>query len=212
MSQYKEYGYQSSGSGCAHLYIFPVIKAMLLRNRSESVLDVGCGNGSVVMRLIESGLDCYGIDASEEGIAIARKIEPQRFFRHDVSQHQLPAGLNGKVFDTLISIEVIEHLYDPRDFLQFCKQILIERNGGGNLILTTPYHGYIKNVAIAISGQYDKHHTVLWDGGHIKFWSRNTLTALLKEAGFTVNEFVGVGRIPYLWKSMIIRASVQAHS
>jgi len=43
-------------------------------------------------------------------------------------------------------------------------------------------------------------------GGHIKFWSRATLTALLAEEGFTVAHFEGAGRLPYLWKSMVVVA------
>jgi len=43
-------------------------------------------------------------------------------------------------------------------------------------------------------------------GGHIKFWSRKTITQLLSENGFEVTEFSGVGRFPYLWKSMVIVA------
>jgi len=31
----------------------------------------------------------------------------------------------------------------------------------------------------------DRHFTVLWDHGHIKFWSRKTLTQALQETGFT---------------------------
>ena len=40
-------------------------------------------------------------------------------------------------------MEVIEHLYSPRTFAAFVRSIL-EANGGGRFILTTPYHGYLK--------------------------------------------------------------------
>ena len=53
----------------------------------------------------------------------------------------------------------------------------------------------------------DHHYTALWDGGHIKFWSRETLTKLLEEFGFRVTDFRGAGRLPYLWKSMLVRAN-----
>jgi hypothetical protein len=76
------------------------------------------------------------------------------------------------------------------------------------VIISTPYHGYLKNIVLSITGAMDKHFTVLWDGGHIKFWSRKTLTSLLEEQGFHVDKFIGCGRVPYLWKSMIIQASI----
>jgi 2-polyprenyl-6-hydroxyphenyl methylase/3-demethylubiquinone-9 3-methyltransferase len=52
----------------------------------------------------------------------------------------------------------------------------------------------------------DRHFTVLWDHGHIKFWSRKTLTQALQETGFTDIEFAGSGRIPYVWNSMVLKA------
>ena len=56
--------------------------------------------------------------------------------------------------------------------------------------------------------KWDDHHTVLWDDGHIKFWSKKTLTKLLEEFGFTVTNFKGAGRLPYLWKSMVIKVEL----
>jgi 2-polyprenyl-6-hydroxyphenyl methylase/3-demethylubiquinone-9 3-methyltransferase len=69
--------------------------------------------------------------------------------------------------------------------------------------VSTPYHGYLKNLALALSGKLDKHFTALWDGGHIKFFSIATLGQLLREAGFKDLRFVRVGRIPPLAKSML---------
>jgi hypothetical protein len=40
----------------------------------------------------------------------------------------------------------------------------------GHLVLTTPYHGYLKNLLIAALGKSDSHFDPLLDGGHIKFW------------------------------------------
>jgi 2-polyprenyl-3-methyl-5-hydroxy-6-metoxy-1,4-benzoquinol methylase len=149
----------------------------------------------------------YGTDASPSGIEIAKKKNPQRFFLQDLEKDDLPEELQNIGFDTIISTEVIEHLYSPRDYLDFCKKILL-KHGGGDLIVSTPYHGYFKNVVMAVSGKMDKHFTVLWDGGHIKFWSRKTLTQVLEEKGFKDIKFTGCGRFPFLWKSMIVTSSI----
>lgn len=77
---------------------------------------------------------------------------------------------------------------------------------GGLFIITTPYHGYFKNLVMAVTGKMDNHFTVLWDGGHIKFWSYKTLSTLLQENGFRVDHFYGAGRFPWLWKSMVLAA------
>jgi 2-polyprenyl-6-hydroxyphenyl methylase/3-demethylubiquinone-9 3-methyltransferase len=74
----------------------------------------------------------------------------------------------------------------------------------GFLLVSTPYHGYAKNLALSVVDGWDKHHTVDWDGGHIKFFSVRTLRTLAVEEGFEPSFFRGVGRWPYLWKSMIL--------
>jgi hypothetical protein len=73
----------------------------------------------------------------------------------------------------------------------------------GYLILTTPYHGYIKNVVLSILNKWDAHHGVQWDGGHIKFFSVKTLGQLAEQNGFSIQKFLFLGRVPWLWKSMI---------
>ncbi len=70
-------------------------------------------------------------------------------------------------------------------------------------ILSTPYHGYWKNLALALTGKMDAHFTALWDGGHIKFFSLPTLETVLREAGAQKISFRRVGRIAPLAKSMI---------
>jgi len=100
-------------------------------------------------------------------------------------------------------MEVVEHLTNPRALARNAYTVLA---AGGLLVMTTPYHSYIKNLALAISGKLDSHFTALWDGGHIKFWSWPTLRALLAEAGLQDIALHGAGRIPWLWKSMVVTA------
>ena len=97
-------------------------------------------------------------------------------------------------------MEVVEHVYAPR---QFAKRVYDLLEPGGVAVISTPYHGYLKNLAIALLDKSDWHHTALWDHGDIKFWSIKTLGQLLAEAGFAEIKFLRVGRIPVLAKSMI---------
>jgi len=141
-------------------------------------------------------------DPSEDGLKFARRSFPHIPF-HQLGVYDDPTVLGGGDFDIVVSGEVIEHIFLPRILPRFASRILRQ---GGHLILTTPYHGYLKNLALAVSGKLDAHFTALWDGGHIKFWSRDTLSRLLSEEGFSVTGFIGTGRVPFLWKSMILIA------
>ncbi|HMQ11806.1 MAG TPA: class I SAM-dependent methyltransferase [Oligoflexia bacterium] len=207
MSTYKEFGYTSEDAKPAHAYLIPSLLKLLNPATNKKIIDLGCGNGYVVRQLIKLGFDAYGTDASEEGIAIAKSFFSDRFFLQDLTKDTLPGGIQHIKFDTIISTEVIEHLYSPADFIAFCKNVLKE--SGGQIIISTPYHGYLKNLALAITNSFDKHWHPLREGGHIKFWSRHTLSALLEEHGFEVISFLGSGRLPFLWKSMLIKAQLK---
>ncbi len=153
----------------------------------------------------DAGLDVTGCDNSKSGIAFAKQAYPNISFSC-IGTYDEPTIL-GKTFDAVVSAEVIEHLFAPRSLPRFAARVL---HPGGHLIITTPYHGYMKNLVLALSGKLDSHFTAVWDCGHIKFWSRRTLAQLLDEEGFEITDFIGVGRVPYLWKSMIVTARLRS--
>jgi 2-polyprenyl-6-hydroxyphenyl methylase/3-demethylubiquinone-9 3-methyltransferase len=139
-----------------------------------------------------------GIDVSESGVEIARRAFPH--LRIEVGSAYADLAARYGLFPLVISLEVIEHLYDPR---LFARNLFAIVEPGGTALISTPYHGYLKNLALALTGKLDKHFGALWDGGHIKFWSLLTLRSLLEETGFSDIAFVRVGRFPPLAKSMI---------
>ncbi len=196
------YEYREATQEDSHSYLMPLIQAMLRPLPAGStVLDMGCGNGSFLAGLKHMEWCLIGTDFSPTGIEIARHSHPEiEFFLADAQ-----TDLTRKVgpVDAVISTEVIEHLYDPRSFFGNAYKLL---KPGGIFIVTTPYHGYLKNLMLALAGKMDRHFTVLWDHGHIKFWSRKTLTEALTKTGFRVETFAGAGRLPYLWKSMVVKA------
>lgn len=205
MTEYKEYGYQNDEPFHNFFYLKDAVLSMLGKNKNRCILDLGCGNGYLANFLIDRGYNVYGTDGSAQGIAIARQKRPDRFFVQDLSTGSLPDDLKSISFDTIISTEVIEHLYDPEGFIEFCKNTLLKN---GEIIISTPYHGYWKNLLLAILGKWDAHHDPTWHGGHIKFWSKGTLSKLLTDNGFIVTGFKGCGRAPYFWKSMVIKAKL----
>jgi 2-polyprenyl-3-methyl-5-hydroxy-6-metoxy-1,4-benzoquinol methylase len=168
--------------------------------RAKRVFDLGCGNGATARCLVAEGWKVAGVDLSREGVAHARA-----------------SGLDlrvGSAYDDLASefgrwpfvlcLEVVEHVYFPhrlaRTLFELC-------DPGALAIVSTPYHGYWKNLALSlVAGAWDRHHHPLSDHGHIKFWSEHSLGALLLHAGFKTVRFNRLGRIPALAKSMIAAA------
>ncbi|MEJ0005138.1 MAG: class I SAM-dependent methyltransferase [Steroidobacteraceae bacterium] len=205
-----EYGWNSGDSPCSCGYIAPKILELIESYRLRRVLDLGAGNGALCAMLARAGCDVVGVEFDEKGFDIARRTYPDIPFHHFGVQDD-PAALMSveQSFDAVVSTEVIEHLFSPHLLPVYAARTL---KAGGLLIISTPYHGYLKNLALSIFGKWDFHHTALWHGGHIKFWSRATLTQLLADNGFEAISFHGVGRLPYLWMSMVLVARKSTHA
>lgn len=194
----ESYGWDSKEEPCSQQYIEPAIIEILKALGASSVLDLGCGNGALARQLSSEGFDTVGCDADEEGIEIANKTGGN--FKV-ASVYDDPKAQIDREFDAIISTEVIEHLYRPAALPEFAHSLV---KSGGHLVVTTPYHGYVKNLVLSLLNKWDTHADPFWDGGHIKFFSRKTLEKMLEENGFRVVEFRGLGRMPFLWKSMLI--------
>ncbi|MFM7012899.1 MAG: class I SAM-dependent methyltransferase [Betaproteobacteria bacterium] len=195
------YRYADANTSAAHNYLLPTLRAVLSslkHTSSKRLFELGCGNGSVANIPSADGWEVSGVDPSQEGITEARKNFPHLRLETGSAYEDLAARFGH--FPVVTSLEVVEHVYAPRDYAS-CLFKLLEP--GGMAIISTPYHGYLKNLAMAVSGRMDAHFTALWDHGHIKFWSIRTLTTLLEEAGFREIRFLRVGRLPALAKSMI---------
>jgi SAM-dependent methyltransferase len=183
-----------------HRYIKEPVTGLLNAHRTHNVLDLGCGNGSFTAFLADSGFSVTGLDHSSTGIEIAARKHPSaEFAQHDLTQ-ALPATYHGK-YDAVVTVEVIEHLLLPRRLME---NALMALKPGGLLILTTPYHGYWKNLALALTNKFDDHWHPLRDYGHVKFFSKSTALSLFREFLLQDIQFQTVGRIPVFAYSIII--------
>ena len=200
MNKTSPYRYDDGNPNCSHAYLWPALKEFIVSRDwpDRRAFDLGCGNGSTDGMLSELGFTVTGVDTSESGITQARAAFPHvRTFIG--SAYDDLAAIYG-TFPLVVSLEVVEHCFDPRAFARTFLSLMAP---GGAGFLSTPYHGYLKNLALAASGKMDRHFTALWDGGHVKFFSIATLGRLLQEAGAKKVDFMRVGRIPALAKSMI---------
>lgn len=203
-----EFAWGDAELACSSEWILPAVRREIRQlPRGSIVVDLGCGNGSLLGHLRDCGFQLYGFDSSISGLTQARNAFPEiAFIQADLTSSLSTHWLAGRC-DAIVSTEVIEHVFLPRLLAANCYRLL---KPGGKLIISTPYHGYAKNLILALTGKWDSHFTALWDYGHIKFWSKRTLRKLLEEAGFVIEGFRGLGRLPFLWKTMIAVARTPA--
>jgi 2-polyprenyl-3-methyl-5-hydroxy-6-metoxy-1,4-benzoquinol methylase len=191
--------HHSADAPHTNAYLMPEVSTLMLRLQPKRIFELGCGNGDSARLLARAGYCITGVDPSERGIAIARALGLPNCQFEIGSAYDNLASRYGQ-FDVVLSLEVVEHVFYPRLYAKTIRDLL---NDGGTAIVSTPYHGYVKNLATSILGKWDYHMNPLWDYGHIKLWSRRTLRELFSEVGLKETAFHRVGRIPQLAKSMI---------
>lgn len=187
----------------SHEYLVPALEEELrcaFSGHAVDILDLGCGPGHVSDVLSRLGHSVVGVDSDSDRVAAAREAYPAiAFHTTSVYDDELADVLPTRV-DCVVALEVIEHLYAPQRLFVQAARLLRPR---GRLILSTPYHGYLKNLALAVVGGWDEHFLVDREGGHIKFFSRASLLRMATANGFVCERWRGVGRFPGLWKSMV---------
>ena len=114
-----------------------------------SALDIGCGGGLVAEPLARMGADVTAIDPSERNIAIAKgHAEPQGLAIDYRAQRVEDLVAEGRTFDIIACLEVVEHVPDPAKFVGECAALV--RPGG--LAVFSTINRTFKAWALAIVG------------------------------------------------------------
>jgi 2-polyprenyl-3-methyl-5-hydroxy-6-metoxy-1,4-benzoquinol methylase len=98
--------------------------------QNNKILDIACGTG-YGSKILAQQNEVIGVDISADAIDEAIQTAPDLTFICSGYQELI---LENKI-DTIVSLETIEHLPDPEDFIQWCHKILpID----GTLIISAP--------------------------------------------------------------------------
>lgn len=155
-----------------------------------SAVDIGCGGGLVCEPMARMGADITGVDADGSAIRVATgHAEAQGLevtYLHGAAEDLVAEGKN---FDIVLALEVIEHVSDPSAFMSLCSKLL---RPGGILILSTLNRTW-KSYALAI---VVSEHIVHWTpkGTHEwkKFIRPSELARLARQQGLSVTKVSGV--------------------
>jgi 2-polyprenyl-3-methyl-5-hydroxy-6-metoxy-1,4-benzoquinol methylase len=177
--------------------------ARAARGSPPRVLDVGCGEGRFAAELARRGFAVVGVDVAEEPLRRARAREPALQLRIVPAEGRWP--LADASFDVVWAGETIEHVADTVGWLSEVHRVL---RAGGRLLLSTPAHGRLRMLALALSGtRFDRHFDPRAD--HLRFYSRRTLSRLLADLGFGEIEVRGAGGIS-LAPRLLLASAVRA--
>jgi SAM-dependent methyltransferase len=195
-----DYGFHDAEPLWGSQYLWPAVRAIVCSSSfpSHRAFDLGFGNGSTSNLLSQLGFEVTGIDPSATGIVVAKKAYPHCTFEVGTGYENLASRFGQ--FGLVVSLEVLQHCAYPRRIAQRMFELVEPR---GMLIVSVTYHSYWKNLALAVTGQLDRHFSPLWDAGPLKFFSIPSCETLLRDVGFHKIEFHRVGRVPALAKSLI---------
>lgn len=139
------------------------------------LLDVGCSSGAFLMTAWRQGFRAEGVEPSTDAAQTARSAG-LRVFTGYLEQARFEAAS----FDAITLIEIVEHLRDPLALLKECARIL--RPGGVVLITTPNAHSW---TARAMGARWAGF-SLKAMGGHISFFSPDSMRMLAARGGFSV--------------------------
>ena len=161
------------------------------------ILDIGCGGGLLSEPLARLGADVVGADAAAGNIPVAQIHAEQSGlaidYRHCTAEALAEAE---ERFDTVLNMEVVEHVPDPHTYLAACAALL--RPGGLHLCSTINRNP--KSFAVAIIGA---EYVMRWLPKGTHEWSRfitpDELYDLLQGAGLRPIDRKGFVFNPLAW-------------
>lgn len=155
----------------------------LLNNKDRDIsgrriLEIGCGSGTLAKALSGYGADVTGVEISSSAVESTRS-KGIECYEEDISSN-VPKSLVDKTFDTVILVEVIEHVFDHIQLLTNANQLMEKK---GELVMTTHNSIQYSRVLKYIMGRSP---TGTQNATHVRFYSEQYLQELLARQGFEV--------------------------
>jgi SAM-dependent methyltransferase len=125
----------------SHNYVLPFIEKTKKLGSGVNVLEIGCGEGGVLVPFAEKGCYCVGVDLNPARIEIANDLLSQQvqlgkmqFLYKNVYDEDFLQKFKG-FFDIIILKDAIEHIPEQEKFIPYLKNFLKE---GGQIYFGFP--------------------------------------------------------------------------
>jgi 2-polyprenyl-3-methyl-5-hydroxy-6-metoxy-1,4-benzoquinol methylase len=146
------------------------------------LLDVGCGLGYFIANAQSRGWEVSGVDTSPSWVRLAnQRLGADRVACATIEQSALAPGS----FDLITAWDVIEHIFDPIQFLLALRELLAP---GGRIFIRTPNLAYVYPVYAArrcVLG----HNVELGPTNHVVYFNARTMRTALERAGLRPTEW-----------------------
>jgi 2-polyprenyl-3-methyl-5-hydroxy-6-metoxy-1,4-benzoquinol methylase len=156
--------------------------ALQMVGHDHEVLDVACGEGFFANEIAKQGNRVAGLDSL-----------PQAY--HDSAMcgyysADLNAGLDnvvdqlkGRRFDRVMLLDILEHLYDPKQILTQCHALLEE---DGQVVVSVPNVANLSVRLMLLFGNFNYTDRGILDRTHQRWYTRKTARELVRQAGYKI--------------------------
>jgi glycosyltransferase involved in cell wall biosynthesis len=170
------------------------------------VLDIGGGPGAMASQLVKKGCEAAVVD--QFGLHTDRNKHDMPVFVQDLDA---PLTFDSKPYDTLLLLDIIEHLKDPEEFLDRLRAQF--DYSPKRLVLTTPNIAFVVQRLMLLIGQFNYGKSGILDRTHTRLFTFRGIEQALKDSGFKIREVRGIpAPFPKVFGNGILgRSAVQAN-
>src|SRR5262245_1951992 len=150
----------------------------------KKVLEIGPGSGHLTEALARRNCAVTCVEVNENLTSIARQF-CRRMIVADIEQLDPENEFPDEKFDVILLGDVLEHLKDPQGVLQKLRACV---DPGGLLVGSVPNvaHGSVR--LALLGGNFDYTEEGLLDRTHLRFFTRGSIIAILRAAGYRLRE------------------------
>lgn len=172
----------------AHMLVYDLVAP------NSNVLDLGCATGYFARELAKKNCRVYGVDYDKQALALAKAFCYQtKILDFETMQK---SDLPKKTFDSILLIDVLEHVKNAENLLLTVHHFI---KPDGTLIISTPNVSHISIRLKLLGGNFDRTETGIMDRTHVQFFTKATLTELLKRTAWNLESLTvssDFGQIP----------------
>jgi predicted TPR repeat methyltransferase len=162
----------------------------LIPKQCRRFLDIGCGTGAT-MQLIRERIPSAEITGVEINKSI-RLPSSEKVISGDVNDQNIRNILvNNSPYDCILMLDILEHLVDPWETLNFIKSLLCKE---GVIILSIPNIANLKVIAPLVFWDDFKYSEAgILDKTHLRFFTQKSGINLVESAGLIVSRIQSTG-------------------
>ena len=154
------------------------IKSHLGNLNGKSIFDIGAGYCQALMYFQKAGMICSGIEPSKEGSEYGNQ-NGMKIFQTGIENFSV---VGDERFDSVILVNVLEHLRKPAETLINIKNQLLKKNG----ILVIDVPNEFNDFQLIANEEYKLNNWWLCPPNHINYFSSSSLTSLLEKTGYEI--------------------------